>query len=501
MQKIRKLGTNVSLVFWNIDNVHYRLDNQRYCKLTEPEVISHLTKHDIICLAETHSGPSDKIELDGYSLISNIRPKKPKATKYFGGLAVYIKNNIKQGITFMPITNSEYMWFKLDKHFFNLQADLYISLIYVCPASSTFANKRDDIFELIENDIANFSKMGNCLLCGDFNARTNKNPDFCTNDDISEQVDLPFHYVQDTEIPRQNIDNAKVDMQGKALLNLCKASGLRIVNGRFLGDRIGFYTCFNYKGAPSVIDYMICSQALLDHIQSFHVSDPNTASIHCSLSLHLRTNPFMKSEAITESPTFSPSNQYKWREGDNQKFPTALQFNASKQNISDFNQNNFNDNIDAAVSSLNNILYTAAKIAHILPKKIRTTKVKHNMKGKNKKWYDKDCHQMKADLKRLATEIRKNPFDINNVSKYRHHRKCYKQTLKKKRSLYIGQTLNNLETLQSSNPKEFWKIFQELKELDKPARENPINPEKWISHFSKLMNQAQNVDLAFEQTN
>jgi exonuclease III len=287
MQKICKLGTNVSLVFWNIDNVHYRLDNQRYCKLTEPEVISHLTKHDIICLTETHSGPSDKIELDGYSLVSNIRPKNPKATKYFGGLAVYIKHNIKQGITFMPITNSEYMWFKLDKHFFNLQADLYISLIYVCPASSTFANKRDDIFELIENDIANFSKMGNCLLCGDFNARTNKNPDFCTNDDISEQVDLPFHYVQDTEIPRQNIDNAKVDMQGKALLNLCKASGLRIVNGRFLGDRIGFYTCFNYKGAPSVIDYMICSQALLDHIQSFHVSDPNTASIHCSLSLHL----------------------------------------------------------------------------------------------------------------------------------------------------------------------------------------------------------------------
>jgi hypothetical protein len=127
------------------------------------------------------------------------------------------------------------------------------------------------------------------------------------------------------------------------------------VNGRVLGDKLGFYTCFNHKDAPSVIDYMICSQPLMNQLSSFHVNDPSTFSIHCSLSTILKTNPFKKSAAAIAADLFTAPNQYKWREGDNDKFCDALLCNTNKKTISNFNQANFGENIDEAVASLNNI--------------------------------------------------------------------------------------------------------------------------------------------------
>jgi exonuclease III len=175
---VKQLISDLSLVFWNIDGAHYRIGNQRFCKLDDPDVQKHLSNHSIICLAETHCSSSDFIDLDGFTLTSNIRPKNPKATKHSGGLAVYTKKTIKSGITFLPTTNSELMWFKLDKNFFNMSNDLYVLLVYICPANSSFAAKRDDLFEIIENDIASYSKSGDCLVCGDFNARTSTHPDY-----------------------------------------------------------------------------------------------------------------------------------------------------------------------------------------------------------------------------------------------------------------------------------------------------------------------------------
>ena len=169
-----RIPTVISVVFWNIDDARYRLNNQRHCKLDNQQVIDYLTNHSIICLAETHCNSRDSIDLDGYNLMSNIRPKNPKATKFSGGLAVYVKTNIKKGVTFMPITSSEFMWVKLDKTFFNLQTDLYILLVYICPKNSSFSKKSEEIFGLIENEIALYCSKGIYLACGDdFNAHTN----------------------------------------------------------------------------------------------------------------------------------------------------------------------------------------------------------------------------------------------------------------------------------------------------------------------------------------
>lgn len=219
-----KIMANISFLCWNIDGLHYRDNNKRLSKANKDDIKDIFMKHDIICLTETHCSYNDTIDLEGYSIVMNIRPKSPKANKHSGGLAICIKNSIKPGIKFLPITSSEYMWFKLDKKFFNLSDDIYAACVYICPENSSYANKTDDVMEALELDLATYSKDGNCLICGDFNGRTCTEPDFCDNDATDEVIELPYHYIQDMNIPRSNSDKRKPDQNGsKLVLDLCKA--------------------------------------------------------------------------------------------------------------------------------------------------------------------------------------------------------------------------------------------------------------------------------------
>ena len=109
--------------------------------------------------------------MEGYSVAMNIRTKSNNAKKHSGGIAVIIKSLIRNGVKFQPVTNSEYMWFKLDKTFFNMARDIYVAVVYICPQYSSYASKTQDIMELLENDLSNFTSNGcQAIICGDFNA-------------------------------------------------------------------------------------------------------------------------------------------------------------------------------------------------------------------------------------------------------------------------------------------------------------------------------------------
>ena len=99
------------------------------------------------------------------------------------------------------------MWIKLEKNFFKFDSDIYLCFVYISPINSSFSGKNDDIFELLENDIANFSKTGYCLLFGDFNARTNIDCDHIEDNITNEMFkDIsPFYNFEyeDAYVPRK----------------------------------------------------------------------------------------------------------------------------------------------------------------------------------------------------------------------------------------------------------------------------------------------------------
>jgi hypothetical protein len=495
-----KIVENISFLSWNIDGLHYLENNKRLNKVNNDDIQNILTKHDIICLVETHCNYNDVINLDGYSVTMNIRPKSQKATKHSGGLAICIKDAIKPGVKFLPITNSEYMWFKLDKNYFNISMDMYVACVYICPANSSFANKTDDIFELLEGEIAQYSSLGNCLICGDFNGRTKNAPDFCTSDTIDNVIDLPYTYVQDVELPRVNSDLSQPDNNGKKLLELCKASSLRIINGRCLGDSVGYFTCFSHVGAPSVIDYMLTSVPVFRHIEYFHVSDPGAHSIHSSLSLHIKTNPYHINVNENDDNICETLKQYKWQEGDTIKYQLSIQKPEIQNILKSFVSETFGtdkESINNAVSNMSNIIIQTANLAGIKTKHL-TRKNKQQSTKKNRKWYSNECKQIKQTLLMLSKQLRKDAYNREKIQSFRMYRKMYKKIIRDNKRKYQQNILDTLENFKSNNPRAFWNAFQELNSMDVKHKENPISPQEWIAHFNSLMNKALAIDITRE---
>lgn len=124
------------------------------------------------------------------------------------------------------------------------------------------------------------------LIGGDFNAHTNEDPDCIQFDTIShifEDVD----YFKDT-IPRNrhNLDEKDTNSYGRALHELCKSSGLRILRGRFGKDAMnGNFTCITENSA-SVTDYFISEPEYFDNVSDLEIQE-RLESIHMPVRLEL----------------------------------------------------------------------------------------------------------------------------------------------------------------------------------------------------------------------
>ena len=110
-------------------------------------------------------------------------------------------------------------------------------------------------------------------MIGDFNSRTGQSPDYVLNDstylnNFSDNYILPINYSVDQILKRNNQDQI-CNAQGTNLLHLCIAAKLRILNGRYVGDSLGYFTCLTANGCSSV-DYSIVSESLTSSI--FHHS-------------------------------------------------------------------------------------------------------------------------------------------------------------------------------------------------------------------------------------
>ena len=182
------------------------------------------------------------------------------------------------------------LWLKLDKNYFGFTDDIYVCAVYIPPVTS---NHYDNDFLFLENEINNFCDKGKIVLIGDFNSRTGSYQDYIENDSIdlnqfSENDLLPEHYDIDQCSKRNNCDKI-YNSQGESLLDLCISSRLRILNGRYIGDILGNFTCFTSNG-NSAVDYAIVSEGLLPSVKYFKSYDLNYLSDHTQIECFLKCN-------------------------------------------------------------------------------------------------------------------------------------------------------------------------------------------------------------------
>ena len=98
-------------------------------------------------------------------------------------------------------------------------------------------NDIEFLYSVLLNDVQSYSRLGDIIIQGDFNAYTNTKPDFIEFDSDSERVNIDdLRHNVDIFTPRNNLDHKHLNNSGKCLLNFCKETRMRIMNGRTIGD-------------------------------------------------------------------------------------------------------------------------------------------------------------------------------------------------------------------------------------------------------------------------
>ena len=258
--------------------------------MNQPFFLNVLKKHDILCLQETHVSQEEVIpQIEGYDTIPHCRNISGN-NRFFGGMLIYIKTCIKNGVKVGRNFDEDALEVTLLKQFFGLRRDTKFLFTYVSPINSPHTkSKTEHILEKIET---RFIDDEGGVIMGDLNGKTKKDEDFVRdNHDKHSPINNSSCYTRDSlPLSRQNMDEHIVDEQGKLILALCKNSGLRILNGRTPGDLKGSLTRYPSKltDNPSTIDYALCSEHLTEDIMSFSVFPFNGLSDHCCISLTIK---------------------------------------------------------------------------------------------------------------------------------------------------------------------------------------------------------------------
>ena len=95
------------------------------------------------------------------------------------------------------------------------------------------------------------------IIMGDTNARICEENDFVENSP-DDYLHTPYDFEVDINVKkRKTLDNKELSGHHKQLLDFCKATGLKILNGRSGEDgKTGNFTCHTAAGS-SIVDYCI----------------------------------------------------------------------------------------------------------------------------------------------------------------------------------------------------------------------------------------------------
>ena len=381
----------------------------------------------------------------------------------------------------MSNTSSEFQWLKLSKDFFHLDSDIYICFSYVTPC--TFLQQsNEDTFDAIIRDVNVYRSKGNILLLGDLNARTGTEFDFICKDD-DKHLPLDSSYIIDSDLRQRMSEDSKVDERGKQVIDLCISSRLRILNGRSNGDNYGKFTCQKPTGA-SVVDYGIMSEEILKDLIYFHVHSfkPMLSDCHSKISLNLKAS-YTNHEPI--NLTEEMPHKFKWKIGSAELFQTALTSKVVKDKIESFLKKEISpsaDQVDEAAMSFENILISAANLCLHKKGSIKSKK------SKSKKWFDQELYCKRRTLNNSANKLFCQPFNRSVRCSYFKQYREYRKLVKYKKKNFKKKIIEQLDELETKDPKQYWKLVNSLKEDNEPAfgPELAIDSDSWSDYFQNL---------------
>ncbi len=304
-----------------------------------------------------------------------------------------------------------------------------------------------------------YSLEGHVYFCGDMNGRTGHAPDmprnYFVNDLFCDLDESSLQTVQmyDAKLPKRHSKDTIFNTQGRSLLDFCKESGLRIVNGRHSLDKgIGKYTF--YRGeAKSVIDYLISQANNFDNIPYFSVGVKPLESDHCPIIFKLKCEFPIETPPSEDIPS-EPYSKFIW----NPELITTFHARLSDDIGLQYTANYF-DSLES-LQPPHIVAQTFSQlIENTAERSLKKTKPPTiNGSSKNtfpcNKWFDSECKEFKRQLSQAKNSGLHTSSKLNALTK-----KLKALVQKKKRRYKLNNTANILE---AKNSTELWKKLESL---------------------------------------
>ena len=105
-------------------------------------------------------------------------------------------------------------------------------------------------------------------------------------------------------------------------------------------------------------------------------------------------------------------------------------------------------------------------------------------KERQQKWFDRDCHQRRQQLRQCLRKFHKSNAYADKVT-YTEKRNEYKELLRQKKASYHQSVIDTLDR-NKNDPTSFWKTLKNF--TKKKSVTNSIEKEDWYQHFYDVFN-------------
>lgn len=468
-------------------------------KLTEMDFKELVKDLDILLLTETWTNDTSEITLDGYDVSVLNRVRHRNARRDSGGIAILFNHDLCEDIKVVKKDGDDIMWIKINGSLLSSTQNMYICLTYVLPkGSSRIAHVTENVFDRIMLHMAEFeeNEQGNCnfLIAGDCNAHTKCTPDWVENDDSYNEnyVPLPELYKPDDQFAvRLNRDKKAMCKNGLQLIDFCKMTGVRILNGRVGKDKdVGDFTYYDRHGG-SVIDYMMLSQEMFTSVQEFEILDPVSFSDHCMLKLGLGKEMIACNNSTDVTTDDNHNDQttkrLKWQDNLQQQFMNRIRHDLFRGKIEEA-VNKCEQNIADINETVNNI---TVALLDATPDEMFKINHHHNnnlVKDRPPEWMCDVCKEKRRDFL-TSVQFLKSNNNPGNRQNMIQKRQFYNMHKKKCISAFRTEKTIEFTNAKNQNSANIWKM------LGKKQMKTPnISVENYYEFFKNL-SQPKDVDV------
>ena len=294
--------------------------------------------------------------------------------------------------------------------------------------------------------------------------------------------------------PRNNTDMG-TNTYGDRLIDLCRTTNLRFLNGKKVGDLLGFPTCFTPNGF-STVDYGLVSPRLFYKIDSFKVDDPNLIiSDHAPISVCLKLDTAIECNNDTNYNYLPKPGKVIWNKSKSFRYKILLQSPACKEVWQGFIKTGIKadrKSIDAAATFVADIMVSTAEAAEMSVKRTSASVPKRN-KRSHPSWHDQSCHEALKKVQASSSLLKSRPNNAWLRGKLMTEKKQYKFLIRQKQKQHLNDLFLQLDSLHNTDPRGYMQLVKSIKNNNHDTHvkddTNAIRPKDWHTHFSNLLSQ------------